>query len=54
MWLARTRLEHARMLLDRRQAGDADQARELLGQALATARELGSANVERRAVELLR
>jgi DNA-binding SARP family transcriptional activator len=52
-WLARTRLEWARMLLTRRQPGDTDRAKELLGQALATARELGLATVERRAVELL-
>jgi class 3 adenylate cyclase/tetratricopeptide (TPR) repeat protein len=52
-WLARTRLEWARMLLARRQPGDDERARDLLGQALATARELGLANVERRAVELL-
>ena len=52
-WLARTRLEWARMLLSRRQAGDVDQARELLGQALDTARDLGLANIERRAVQLL-
>ncbi|MGH2627991.1 MAG: hypothetical protein ACRDHY_15230, partial [Anaerolineales bacterium] len=52
-WLARTRLEWARMLLTRRQPGDTDRAQELLGQALATARELGLGNVERRAVELL-
>jgi class 3 adenylate cyclase/tetratricopeptide (TPR) repeat protein len=52
-WLARTRLECARMLLTRRQAGNVEQAREMLGQALATARELGLTNVERQAVELL-
>jgi tetratricopeptide (TPR) repeat protein len=52
-WLARTRLEWARMLLTRRQPGDAERARELLGRALTTARELGLANVERRAVALL-
>jgi hypothetical protein len=52
-WLARTRLEWARMLLGRRAPGDAERARELLAQALSTARELGLANVERRAVELL-
>jgi len=52
-WLARTRLERARMLLTRHQPGDAERARELLRQALATARELGLANIERRAVELL-
>jgi tetratricopeptide (TPR) repeat protein len=52
--LARTRLEWARMLLTRRESGDAERARDLLGQALATARDLGLANVERRAVELRR
>ena len=52
-WLARTRLEWARMLVARRRPGDAERARELLGQAVDTARELGLANVERRAVELL-
>jgi hypothetical protein len=41
------------MLLTRRKPGDAERARELLGQALTSARELGLANVERRAVELL-
>jgi class 3 adenylate cyclase/tetratricopeptide (TPR) repeat protein len=53
IWLARTHLEWARMLLTRRRPGDADRARELLGQALATARELALANVERRTVALL-
>ena len=52
-WLARTRLEWARMLHTRRQPGDAQRARELRGQALATARELGLAKVERDAVDLL-
>jgi tetratricopeptide (TPR) repeat protein len=52
-WLARTRLEWARMLLTRRQPGDADRARELLSQALTAARDLGLRNVERRAVALL-
>jgi tetratricopeptide (TPR) repeat protein len=52
-WLARTRLEWARMLLTRRQPGDADRARELLGQALSAARELGLAKVERDAAALL-
>jgi tetratricopeptide (TPR) repeat protein len=51
--LARTRLEWARMLLARRDPGDGERASELLGQALATARELGLATVERRAVALL-
>jgi hypothetical protein len=41
------------MLLRRGQRGDAERARELLGQALATARELGLDSVERRAVALL-
>ena len=36
----------------RHQPGDAERARDLLSQALATARELGLANVERRAVVL--
>jgi tetratricopeptide (TPR) repeat protein len=53
-WLARTRLEWAGMLLTRRAAGDVERARELLRQALATARELGLRSVERRAVILLR
>jgi class 3 adenylate cyclase len=52
-WLARTRLERARMLLTRCRPGDVDGARELLGQALTTARELGLGNVERHAVALL-
>jgi DNA-binding SARP family transcriptional activator len=52
-WLARTRLEWARMLLTRLGPKDAEWARELLGQASATARELGLGNVERRAAKLL-
>ena len=52
-WLARTRLEWARMLLSREQRGDADRARELLGQALSTARDLGLAKVERDGVALV-
>lgn len=51
--LAHTRLEWARMLLARRQPADAERARELLGQAMATARELGLAKIEREAVGLL-
>jgi class 3 adenylate cyclase/tetratricopeptide (TPR) repeat protein len=51
--LARTRLEWGRMLLTRGQAGDVERGRELLGQALATARDLGLGNVERQAVALL-
>ena len=53
-WVARTRIEWARMLLTRRQGGDVERAQDLLGEALATARELGLADIERRAVELLR
>jgi tetratricopeptide (TPR) repeat protein len=53
IWLARTHLEWARMLLTRRHGGDAERARELLGQALATARALGLADIERRAVALI-
>lgn len=52
-WLARTQLEWARMLLTRRAPGDAERGRGLLQQALSTARELGLANVERRAAQLL-
>ena len=52
-FLARTRLEWARLLLTRRRPGDAERALELLGQALATARELGLTNVERQALALL-
>ena len=52
-WLARTRLEWARMLIARGSPGDAERARQLVGQALTTARELGLANIERRAVRLL-
>jgi class 3 adenylate cyclase/tetratricopeptide (TPR) repeat protein len=53
IWLARTRLEWARMLINRDGPGDAEQARLLLGQALVTARERGLASIERRAVRLL-
>ncbi len=45
-WLARTRLEWGRMLQKR---GDDDRARPLLGQALATATEIGQESVARRA-----
>jgi class 3 adenylate cyclase len=51
LWLARTRLDLARVLLDRR-AG-ASEAEQLLEQAVQTARELGSASVERRGAALL-
>jgi predicted ATPase len=52
-WLARTRVEWARMLLARAKPGDTEQAHDLLRQALATARDRGLTNIERRAVELL-
>jgi hypothetical protein len=52
-WLARTRLEWARMLLARAEPGDGDRAHHLLRQALATARDLGLANIEQGAVEIL-
>ena len=52
-WLAHTRLEWARMLLARGAPSDVEQAREMLSQVLATARELGMGNVERRTVTLL-
>jgi hypothetical protein len=52
-WLARTRLEWARMLLTRQRTGDVDRARKLLDHTLTTARELALANVERRAVAVL-
>jgi hypothetical protein len=52
-WLARTRLEWGAMLLAGGQPGDAERGRELLGQARATARELGLADIERRATERL-
>ena len=52
-WLARTRLEWARMLLARAETGDAERADHLLGQALTAARDLGLPPIERGAVELL-
>jgi class 3 adenylate cyclase/tetratricopeptide (TPR) repeat protein len=52
-WQARTHLEWARVLLARRQLGDAARARALLRQALASARELGLGAVDRQAVALL-
>ncbi len=53
VWLARTRVEWAGMLLTRSQAGDSERASELLGLALAAARDLGMAKLERDAVALL-
>ena len=52
-WVARTRCEWAAVLLRRGVPGDAQRAHHLLDQALATARELGLASVERRVVALL-
>lgn len=52
-WLARTRLEWARMLLGSRQPGKVGRARELLDQALGTAVDLGLGGVERDAHALL-
>jgi hypothetical protein len=51
-WRARTRLARARLLLRRGRPEDADEARQLLGQVIATGRELGLVNLERRAAEL--
>jgi tetratricopeptide (TPR) repeat protein len=52
-FLASTQTEWARMLLARGNPGDAEQARELLTQALTTARDLRLAKIERDAVVLL-
>jgi tetratricopeptide (TPR) repeat protein len=52
-WLARTRLEWARMLLSRAAPGDAEQARELAALAKTTAEELGMARVAAQAGRLL-
>jgi tetratricopeptide (TPR) repeat protein len=52
-WVARTRLEWARMLVRRAGPGDVAQARDLLAQALATAVDLGLGGLERQARALL-
>ena len=52
-YLARTRLEWARMLLARGEAGDGDRAQALLADASAVAKELGLLGVEREATVLL-
>ena len=52
-WLARTRLAQAEVLLQRGSPADTDHARSLLGEALATARALGLATVERRVATAL-
>jgi tetratricopeptide (TPR) repeat protein len=51
-WRARTRLAWARLLLRRGQREDVKQARQLLGQVIVTARDLGLVNLKRRAAEL--
>jgi hypothetical protein len=51
VWLARTRVDLADLLLGR--GDDAGRAQVLLEQALGTARDLGCAGIERRAVGLL-
>ena len=53
IWLARTRLEWARMLLARGQSNDAERAHDLLGAALASASEFGLPKMELEATELL-
>ena len=52
-WLARTRVEHARMLLARAEPGDGELARELIDLALATSRELDLTKIEQDATDLL-
>ena len=54
LWLARTRVDWARMLLLRNEPDDAKRADELLAKALATSRKLGLAAIERDATSLLR
>jgi hypothetical protein len=53
IWLARTRVEWARMLLARAEANDVERAHDLLGQALATASQHGLAKIERESTDLL-
>jgi len=52
-WLARTRLERARLLLGRGEHGDGERARDLLAAVRSTAVELGLRRVERQAAGLL-
>ena len=52
-WLARSRLERARVLLSRRDAGDLERARGLLNEVAGAAREYGLGAVERSASGLL-
>jgi hypothetical protein len=51
LWLARTRLDLSRVLLEQRAEGD--EAAQLLEQAARTAAELGCSSVQRRSEELL-
>ena len=51
IWLARTRLDIARLLVAR--GGEPARASRLLHQALGTARDLGCTGIERQALELL-
>jgi len=53
IWLARTRVEWARMLLARAEPNDVERAHDLLGQALATASQHGLAKIERESTDLL-
>jgi hypothetical protein len=53
-WLARSRLERARVLLSRRAAGDLERAGDLLNEVVGTAREYDLGGVERAAAGLLR
>jgi class 3 adenylate cyclase/tetratricopeptide (TPR) repeat protein len=52
-WMAMTRVEQGRMLLERRRPGDREQARSMFEGALAPAAAMGFATVHRRATELL-
>jgi hypothetical protein len=51
-WIASTQLETVRMLLKRRESGDADRAGNLVAEAVGTARQYGFVNLERQAVTL--
>jgi hypothetical protein len=51
-WLAQTQTEFARMLLERDQPGDRERARELLDNALATYKELGTESYAAKALTL--
>jgi hypothetical protein len=51
-WVAHTQHDYAHMLLDRDEAGDSARGTELIGQALATYRELGMQSWAEKASEL--